>query len=156
MKLLSRLAITAVAAFMLHGCAIMQEKPPALVAQPTPAQTARTAPPKTEKEQPKKIEIGHASWYGPGFHGKKTASGALFDSTELTAAHRELPLGSRVRVTNLENEKSVEVEINDRGPFKPGRIIDLSHQAARILGMVRDGLVKVRVELLALPDAAKF
>jgi rare lipoprotein A len=141
---------------MLHGCAIMQEKPPALVAQPTPAQTARTAPPKTEKEQPKKIEIGHASWYGPGFHGKKTASGALFDSTELTAAHRELPLGSRVRVTNLENEKSVEVEINDRGPFKPGRIIDLSRQAARILGMVQDGLARVRVELLALPGEAKF
>jgi rare lipoprotein A len=106
-------------------------------------------------EKPQKAEIGHASWYGPRFHGKKTASGDVFDQTELTAAHRNLPLGSKVRVTNLENERSVEVKINDRGPFIAGRIIDLSHAAARALGMVEDGLARVRLELLSLPGEAK-
>ena len=69
---------------------------------------------------------GTASWYGPGFHGKKTASGEIYDQTKLTAAHKTLPLGTKARVTNLDNGSAVEVEINDRGPFVDGRIIDLS------------------------------
>jgi len=90
-------------------------------------------------------QAGKASWYGPGFEGRKTASGERYDSSDLTAAHRELPFGSKVRVTNLENGRSVVVEINDRGPYKPGRVIDLSKGAARRLGMVEDGVVRVTI-----------
>jgi rare lipoprotein A len=91
---------------------------------------------------------GDASWYGPGFHGKKTASGEIYDQTKLTAAHKTLPLGSKARVTNLENGSTVEVQINDRGPFIEGRIIDLSRAAAWALGFVEAGIVPVRVEIV--------
>lgn len=91
-------------------------------------------------------QVGTASWYGPGFHGKRTASGERFDQNALTAAHRKLPLGSEVKVTNLDNGRSIIVEINDRGPYKKGRVIDLSKGAARKLGIVDDGLATVRIE----------
>jgi rare lipoprotein A len=91
-------------------------------------------------------QTGVASWYGPGFHGRKTASGEPFDQNRLTAAHRSLPLDSVVKVTNLENGKSVEVEINARGPYAKGRVIDLSRAAARHLDMTDDGTAKVRIE----------
>lgn len=91
---------------------------------------------------------GFASWYGRDFHGRRTASGERFDMHDLTAAHRTLPFGTRVRVTNLENGSSVKVRINDRGPFVEGRIIDLSYGAARKIGMVRAGVVRVRLRLL--------
>lgn len=95
------------------------------------------------------IETGIASWYGPSFHGKKTASGETYDQNELTAAHKKLPLGSQATVTNLETGKSVNVEINDRGPYVPGRKIDLSKEAARQLGILQDGTSKVRIEATA-------
>ena len=88
---------------------------------------------------------GRASWYGPGFHGKLTASGDRYDQNRLTAAHRTLPLGSTVTVTNLENGKSVKVVINDRGPYVRGRVIDLSRAAARKLDMLDAGVIDVRV-----------
>ena len=91
---------------------------------------------------------GTASWYGPGFHGKKTASGEIYDQTKLTAAHKTLPLGTKARVTNLDNGSAVEVEINDRGPFVDGRIIDLSRAAAGALGLIESGTAPVRVELI--------
>lgn len=91
------------------------------------------------------VQRGLASWYGPGFHGEPTAQGELFDMHALTAAHRSLPLGTRVRVTNLENGRSVVVRINDRGPYKRGVIIDLSRRAAGQIGMIRDGRVRVEV-----------
>ena len=94
--------------------------------------------------------MGQASWYGPGFSGKKTASGDVFDEEKFTAAHKTIPLGSRAKVTNLANGKTVEVEINDRGPFVPGRIIDLSQAAAQALGIVDRGTAKVQVDVL--PD----
>ncbi len=93
-------------------------------------------------------ETGIASWYGPGFHGKLTANGEIYDQMALTAAHRTLPMPSLVRVTNLDNGRSIKVRINDRGPFKNGRIIDLSYRAAQLLDFVRDGTAKVRVEIL--------
>ncbi len=93
-------------------------------------------------------QIGVASWYGPGFHGNKTASGQTFNQHALTAAHPNLPFGSRVKVTNLSNGKAVKVTINDRGPYKKGRIIDLSRAAARKLAM--DGTA--RVSVVALSD----
>ena len=91
-------------------------------------------------------QVGLASWYGPGFHGRKTASGERFDQNDLTAAHRKLPLGSEVRVTNLENGRSITVEINDRGPYIDGRVIDLSKAAAGQLGILQDGVAEVRIE----------
>lgn len=97
---------------------------------------------------PNNVHVGVASWYGPRFSGKKTASGDTFDETKLTAAHKTLPLGSKARVTHLGNGKSVEVLINDRGPFVEGRMIDLSRAAAKALGMVGNGIAKVQVELL--------
>ena len=90
---------------------------------------------------------GMASWYGPGFHGKKTASGAIYNMYAMTAAHKSLPFGSKVKVTNLNNNKSVVVKINDRGPFKPGRIIDLSKKANQ---MISCDLCKVDVEVLRM------
>ena len=92
---------------------------------------------------------GQASYYGARHHGNKTASGERFDQNALTAAHRSLPFGSRVQVTNLRNDKRVGVRINDRGPFTNKRIIDLSQKAAEQLDMLRDGVVPVRVEQLA-------
>jgi rare lipoprotein A len=154
MKTAQNILNAIVLTLFLHGCALMQEQSNPLGTTPPVANIIKPSPPKAEQEQ--KIQIGHASWYGPGFHGKKTASGVIYDQTEFTAAHRNLPLGSKVRVTNLENEKSVDVEINDRGPFIAGRIIDLSRAAARALGMLDDGITRVRIELLALPGGAKF
>lgn len=90
-------------------------------------------------------EIGVASWYGPGFQGKKTASGAIFNTHKLTAAHKHLKLGSLVRVTNLENGRSTVVKITDRGPFARKRIIDLSHAAKTALGMGGTAKVKLAV-----------
>lgn len=89
---------------------------------------------------------GQASFYADRFHGRPTASGEIYDSTALTAAHRKLPFGTRVKVTNLSNNKSVVLRINDRGPHHPKRIIDVSQAAARKLGFVQKGLTRVRVE----------
>lgn len=94
-------------------------------------------------------QIGISSWYGPGFHGKKTSTGAYFDTNKLTAAHNTLPLPCVVRVTNLENGRVIEVEVNDRGPFAGDRLIDLSRRAAQMLGFINKGLAQVRVECLA-------
>ncbi len=94
---------------------------------------------------------GFASWYGPGFHGNRSASGEIFNQHAMTAAHRTLPFGTRVVVTNLDNGQSVVVKINDRGPFHGNRVIDLSAGAAQVLGLVQSGIAPVRVEVLA-PD----
>lgn len=94
------------------------------------------------------IQDGRVSWYGPGFHGRQTASGEIFDSGDLTMAHRSLPLGSRVRVTNLDNGRSVVLRVNDRGPYVRGRIADLSRAAAKRLDFIDDGVAKARIELL--------
>jgi rare lipoprotein A len=93
-------------------------------------------------------ETGIASWYGPGFHGGQTANGERYDQNSLTAAHRTLPLPSIVRVTNLENGRSIKVRINDRGPFSNGRIIDLSRRGADLLGFRQQGTAKVMVEVV--------
>ena len=90
-------------------------------------------------------EVGLASYYGREHDGRRTASGEMFDMNEMTAAHRTLPFGTRVRVTDLANGRQVTVRINDRGPFRRGRIVDLSYAAARKLGIVGRGVAKVRV-----------
>lgn len=95
-----------------------------------------------------KIQKGMASWYGPRFHGKRTANGEVYNQHALTAAHRTLPMGTKAIVTNVDTGESVEVRINDRGPYKYGRVIDLSYAAARQIGMWATGTAPVRVEVL--------
>lgn len=96
----------------------------------------------------RRLEHGMASYYGKDFHGRKTASGETFNMYDMTAAHKRLPFGTKVRVTNLKNGQSVVVRINDRGPFVHGRIIDLSYAAAKEIGLVEMGVTKVRLEVL--------
>jgi rare lipoprotein A len=102
--------------------------------------------------QPPATQIGIASWYGPGFHGKQTASGEVYDQFDLTAAHPTWPLGTRALVTNLENGRAIEVRINDRGPFVDDRVVDLSYAAADAIDMVQDGTSSVRLEPLSSHD----
>lgn len=150
---------------LFQGCALLQ--PPSDTATPTeaPAQPAaaetsvglQPAPSqlvpvqptvKTSPAGPAKLpQTGAASWYGAQHQGKQTASGTVFDQAGLTAAHPSLPFGSKIKVTNLANGKSVEVEITDRGPFAGNRIIDLSQAAAKVLEMIESGTATVRLEL---------
>lgn len=153
------------AALALSACAAQQSPAPDAAPQPEPAPHAAAAPAakkaalqsaakkadKTEKTA-KFSQTGKASWYGPGFHGKKTANGERFDMNTLTAAHRTLPISSRVRVTNLANGKSVVVRINDRGPYHGNRVMDLSKAAAQELGFIRTGTAQVKIEPLAPAD----
>lgn len=92
--------------------------------------------------------VGTASWYGPKYHGRTTASGERYDMEALTAAHRTLPFGTRVRVTNLVNGRKIVLKVNDRGPFIAGRVIDVSRRAARELDFLEAGLAEVRIEVL--------
>jgi rare lipoprotein A len=99
-------------------------------------------------------ETGIASWYGHPYHGRAAANGEIYDMEKLTAAHRTLPFGTWVRVTNLSNSKTVDVRIIDRGPFVDGRIIDLSHAAARLVDLLTAGVGEVRIDVLSLPPSA--
>ena len=147
---------------VLSACGQTQPKPPATATGSSAAPVFDQGPRAYKIGSPYQIggawyypkvdynyaETGIASWYGPGFHGKSTANGESYDQNALTAAHRTLPMPSMVRVTNLNNGRSVKVRINDRGPFKNGRIIDLSLHAADLLDMRRRGTAKVRVEIV--------
>ncbi len=97
-------------------------------------------------------ETGLASWYGHPYHGRAAANGEIYDMEKFTAAHRTLPFGTVVRVTNLGNGKSVDVRIIDRGPFVAGRIIDLSHAAAKTIEMIGPGVAQVRLDIIAAPS----
>lgn len=96
-------------------------------------------------------QFGVASWYGPGFQGRETASGPPFDMNAMTCAHRQLPLGTSVRVTNLLNRRSLILRVNDRGPYVGGRVLDVSRGAAKSLGFLGAGLAPVRIEILTYP-----
>ena len=113
---------------------------------PVAAKSGKTAHKATRPES-KPYQVGNASWYGKQFHGRTTASGEDYDMFELTAAHRKLPLGTFVKVTNLKNGKWIVVRINDRGPYVGDRIMDLSYSAARMLNF-RDGVERVRIDLI--------
>jgi len=130
----------AVLTLMLSGCATTRGTGPAPPAETKPV-TAPSA-----------VQIGEASWYGEPHHGRPTASGETYDMLQLTAAHRTLPMGTRVMVTNLKNGRAVEVRINDRGPSVAGRIIDLSFAAAQRLGATSAGTIPVRIRVLSLPS----
>lgn len=135
---------------LIQGCTTLPappeepaEAPPPRVTQPRADSPAGKKAPAAPATLP---QTGEASWYGAQHHGKKTASGAIFDQAALTAAHPSLPFGTRVKVTHLANGRSVEVEINDRGPFVGNRIVDLSRAAAEALGMLGSGTATVRLE----------
>lgn len=100
-------------------------------------------------------ETGEASWYGPGFHGKKTASGERYNQNAFTAAHKTLPFGTRLKVTNLNNGLSTTVVVNDRGPFKKGRIIDLSNAAAKKINMIGTGTARVRIKSIGSSNVSQ-
>jgi len=144
-----RLLATCLALVLSQGCAMLQrpaEIPPS-PHPPPPEPPVKKSPP-AEAKLP---QTGEASWYGAQHQGKQTASGQIFDPAQFTAAHRTLPFGSRVKVTNLANGRSVEVEINDRGPVAENRIIDLSQAAAKALGIMQSGTTTVRLELPSGP-----
>ena len=109
---------------------------------------SRVLPPRTKPSSTQSQTSQRWSWYGPGFYGRRTTNGELFRKGTLTAAHRTLPFGTIVRVINLENGRSVNVRINDRGPFKYHRVIDLAHGAASELNMLRAGEINVRLEVI--------
>jgi rare lipoprotein A len=120
--------------------------------QTYPGQKTKSRPVPVEKSPQlsyKRSWVGLSSWYGEDFHGKKTANGEIFDMHALTAAHKTLPLGTKVRVTNLENNRSVVVRINDRGPYVEGRILDLSYGAAKALGFENMGMAKVHIQVIS-------
>ncbi|TXG84158.1 MAG: septal ring lytic transglycosylase RlpA family protein [Spirochaetes bacterium] len=107
---------------------------------------------KAQKKKPKKLNkhclVGSASWYGKQHHGRKTASGEVFNMYKMTAAHKTLPLGTKIKVTNLDNGKTVIVKVNDRGPFSKNRVLDLSFEAAKALQMVNKGHTNVIIEII--------
>jgi len=144
MTAVTRALLVVIVMILLAACATARRGPES----PDAGRPATPAPGTTAP----KAQTGRASWYGEPHHGRKTASGEIYDMTQMTAAHRTLPLGTHVRVTNLGNGRSVVVRINDRGPYVGGRIIDLSQAAARELGAIGAGVVSVRVEVLE--DAA--
>jgi len=133
----------ALAAVLLAGCGhkkhARRTPPP-----PAPASAAKLG----------HTETGLASWYGHPYHGRRAANGEIYDMEKLTAAHRTLPFDTWLRVVNLDNSKTVEVRITDRGPFIEGRIIDLSHAAARAIDMIGPGIARVRIEVIRTPEYA--
>src|SRR5262245_19234313 len=140
-----RLGLVVGALFLLSACATTR-------VATAPARPAPTPPPSsTAPIAPGYEETGDASWYGHPYHGRKAASGETYDMNQMTAAHRTLPFGTRVRVESLVDGSSVEVRINDRGPFKDERILDLSYAAGKLLGVVGPGVIPVRLRVVSLP-----
>jgi rare lipoprotein A len=147
------------------GCAhhTYQTQAPAQIPTPqpypapgAPAPSAPSGPPPAVERQPAApglyVEEGVASWYGVPFNGRRTSNGEIYDMHDMTAAHRTLPFGAMVRVTNLANGRQTEVRVNDRGPFVANRIIDLSLAAAESIGMIGTGTATVRLEMVAGPN----
>lgn len=162
MRLAVRLSFSASLALLAAACSSAPKPPP-------PATNVVTVPPNAgvykigqpyqvdnvwyyPREQPDYDETGIASWYGPDFYGKPTANGETYDGNQLTAAHKTLPMPVNVRVTNLDNGKSLVVRVNDRGPYARGRVIDLSRRAAELLDVVQTGTARVRVTYLGRAD----
>lgn len=144
------------ALFFAAGCSHRSYTVQPPTSTPAPRPTAASTPPPTIAPQPVApgayVEQGIASWYGVPFNGHRTSDGEIYDMHGATAAHRTLPFGAVVRVTNLQNGKQTEVRINDRGPFVANRIIDLSYAAAQSLGMIGPGTARVRIEVVSGPN----
>jgi rare lipoprotein A len=154
-----RLALLSAVALMVAGCTHKTYAPQAPAPAPLPQPSAPSAPPPSVEAQPaipgQYVEEGVASWYGVPFNGHRTSNGEIYDMHAFTAAHRTLPFGSLVRVTNLRNGMQTEVRINDRGPFVASRVIDLSLSAAQAIGMVGPGTAPVRLEVVSGPSPAQ-
>lgn len=162
MGTIARLVPALILAAAVAGCATSRSsvKPPP-TSRELPSSTKPPAasrdlpgsikPPPTSREPSGSAQTGYASWYGKRHHGQRTTSGEVYDMNQLTAAHPTLPMGTRLRVTNLQNGRSVEVRVNDRGPAVDGRILDLSYAAARALGAVQEGVIPVRLRVAARP-----
>src|SRR5215470_3057827 len=131
---------TVLIALFLAGCAHRQR--------------AQSIPPPPGAVRLGYSETGLASWYGNPYHGRRTAGGEIYDMEQLTAAHRTLPFNTWVRVFDLDNDRTVDVRINDRGPFVDGRVIDLSHAAAQAIQMIGPGIARVRLQVMRLPEGA--
>ena len=133
-------------ALLASGCAGARRSgpPPTGTTATVPARPSDPGDPGADRVPD--VEVGVASYYGRAHHGKLTASGVPFDMHAMTAAHRRHPFGSRLRVTDLESGKSVDVKVNDRGPFVKGRVVDVSYAAAKALGFLQRGVARVRVE----------
>jgi len=142
---LVRLALLiGLAGALAPGCASPKPEP----VEPQKPRSRATSRPR----KPGDVQRGYASWYGRDFHGRPTASGERFDRNKLTAAHRTLPLGSRVRVVHSGNGRSVVVRINDRGPYSKRRVLDLSGAAARRLRMIDQGVAPITLHVISVPD----
>lgn len=161
---LMRLAVTilglALIAGFATGCA-KRKAPRPRPSGPAPPATYRPYTIKGKTYRPMHdargyVETGRASWYGPDFHGRRTASGEVYNMEAMTAAHKTLPINTWVQVTNLENGREARVRVNDRGPFVDGRVIDLSRAAARKLGVIGPGTARVRVRALGFARAGSF
>jgi rare lipoprotein A len=155
-RVLSILAVALCTAANVGAATVPNHQQPQVKASAIPmaqksAQITRSQ--KSAKAEPKPYQVGAASWYGKQFHGKTTASGEDFDMFEFTAAHRKLPLGTFVKVTNLKNGKWIIVRVNDRGPYVGNRIMDLSYSAARMLNF-RDGVERIRIDLIQPENVA--
>ncbi len=142
--MLGRLLALVIGLGLMAGCTSRAARP-----TPRPGPEASRPRPRTDEKPGKEprtyLGEGLASYYGPGLHGRPTASGEKFDQNAMTAAHRTVRFGTCLRVVNMENGHSVQVRVNDRGPFKEGRIVDVSLEAARKLDMVKKGLARVRL-----------
>jgi rare lipoprotein A len=148
------LLATLIFALVVSGCASSVNYTPPAPAPPPPVVVALPPQPVVRAQPEHKTITIRASWYGPGLEGRKTATGERFSSSRMTAAAKGLPLGSRVVVTNLDNGRSATVRINDCGPFRHGRKLDLSKRAARKLGIIHRGSATVRIKVIQAPRGA--
>ncbi len=149
MKRLVKFIISTLAAVIVASCA--SNAPTTKTTKTKHTTTKTTTSSSSSSTKSGAVTKGKASYYADKFHGRKTASGEVYDKKKLTAAHRTYAFGTVVRVTNKKNGKSVDVRINDRGPFSSGRIIDLSRAAAEKISMVNDGVVDVEVKVISVP-----
>jgi rare lipoprotein A len=154
-------ALACCALLVITGCGHRERlaaapPPPPIAAAPAyPEQGQETSPEQLPTDRPIYSEIGIASWYGPPYNNRRGANGKIYDQNAITAAHRTLPLGSLIRVTNLQTGKSAMMHVTDRGPFVPGRILDLSLGAAKELGVWRTGTARVRIDVYATPKSIR-
>jgi rare lipoprotein A len=132
---------------LLNACAAKHRLP--VEGRIPPSEKSVAKKERIEERETRFVQYGIASWYGKDFHGKPTSSGEIYDMYQLTCAHNTLPLGTLVMVTNMENGESIELKVNDRGPFVKNRIVDVSYAAAQIIGMYAKGTAYVKVEALA-------
>ena len=152
---LTRKSILTVILALVAACTVSPRYP---APSPTDDPVVRNLPPPSSSTDSQRsvstegaYQVGYASYYAHKFHGRQTANGEIFDMYGLSAAHRELPLGTVIRVTHLGNGRSLTLRINDRGPFIPGRILDLSLGAAQKLDMVEEGVAEIRIDIVKEP-----